>query len=338
MTKTQARKSVKELMTEASRLEISPIINLYEIDLTDIAFDAGITDDVPLVFRFHNNLKLFRRSIFWQGKEFFAIPIDVSGLEFSAKGTLPTPKISLAVGEEGLPLLSLFKEQIYNLRDLSGAKVVFISTFAKYLDEQNFFNIEKPKDFSPDPNNEFPREIYYIDRKSFESKYALEYELISKLDARSKKLPGRIVVANRCPFLYRGEGCCYEYASRRDDTLHKGATLPIIAPAVANDRDENIASVLDVPAIIDRGEYKTGQVALKGDQFFIERGGRKYYFVCSVDNPTAPPPNTNYWIQDSCSKLVNGCELRYGVDGSAFGNITRGILRYGGFPAVNKVE
>lgn len=335
MNKNQAKISTKKITTESAKLQISPIINLYEIDLTDIAFESGILLD-NYIFRFHNNVKLGRTSIYWQGNEYISIPISVTGIEWSGKGTLPTPTMSIGVGEEYLTIISQFKSAIYELKDIVGAKVTIITTFAKHLDERNFFNSVKPVDYDPDPEAEYPREHYLISHKDLETKYSFEYKLMTYSDARNKKLPGRLVVALRCPFQYRGTGCCYEYAARRNPDLHGTATLPVSAPPVANDKNELITDILEIDSINDRGEYNSAYAIKKGDAFYIERSGRKHYFVANQDNPQAPPPNLKYWIADSCALSSLACDIRYGLNGSAYGNIRKGVLKYGGFISTNQ--
>jgi phage-related protein len=62
-----------------------------------------------------------------------------------------------------------------------------------------------------DPNQEFPPEMWFIERKSAEAPEAVEFELASALDFLGKKLPGRQIIAGQCPaeFVYRGENCGY---------------------------------------------------------------------------------------------------------------------------------
>jgi phage-related protein len=60
-----------------------------------------------------------------------------------------------------------------------------------------------------DPTAEFPRDVYYIDRKSGEDKDLVEFELASSLDLAGVALPRRQVVQNYCPWKYRGSECGY---------------------------------------------------------------------------------------------------------------------------------
>ena len=50
--------------------------------------------------------------------------------------------------------------------------------------------------------------------KISENKYFIEFELVSPLEVENYKLPARIMIANYCPWKYRGIGC--RYGSRGD--------------------------------------------------------------------------------------------------------------------------
>lgn len=338
MDKSIAIQSIKNVNSQLFSLIPSSIISLFEIDATSIAFDLGIvgqseifTDSTGLIFRFHNTNKLLNNSIYWQGNEYFATPIQADGFQMSSKGTLPTPILSLSTSEENAALLSIFKNKIRQLGDLVNAKVTRIRTFASYLDKENFIDQITPDGFTPDSNAEISRDIYYIDRKSNETKTTIEFECGSILDVEGLKLPTRLVIANKCMWKYRGEGCLYEYNTRRVNEIHgTNSVLPTFAPAIATDRGELISDILGIQPV-DKGEYKSGITYSKGDSVFIQKNGLKYYFVASQNNPAKPPPNLNYWIIDQCSKEIDtGCRLRWQ-------NIGNGTLPFGGFASTNKL-
>lgn len=347
MDKNQAQISIAKINREIASLTPSTLITMFEIDISDILFEtgklnqAGIEDDIS-IFRFHNSVKLFRTSIFWQGKEFFPAPIQAEGFELTTKGTLPVPKLSIAANDESISLMAVLRNRISLIGDLIGAKVTRIRTFAKFLDSSNF-PIQTPRGFDPDPNAEFPRDIYYIDRKSIENKSFTEYELASIFDLSDVKLPNRVVYAERCGHVYRGEGCLYEYRSRANSDVHGDAILPLIAPARATVNDEEIWRILGLPrqaSIRERGEYSINTKYVKADEVYVEKNGIKYYFVAKTNNPPSGPPNLNYWIPDQCSHTCKGCKLRWfdltnsEKDGSFFNT----QLPFGGFLAANKVS
>jgi lambda family phage minor tail protein L len=342
MDKTQASLSLKKLNIETASLTPSSLVVLYEIDIEDLATDLGLSlQENERIFRFHANNKLTSTSIFWQGKEFIAAPIKAEGFEMNGKGTLPTPRLSITTNAEGIPGLSLFKQKIRELGDLIGAKVTRIRTFAKYLDSQNFDSSTQPDGFSPDPNVEFPRDVYYIDRKTTENRIALEFELASLLDLEGIKLPGRPVMANRCPFSYRGAGCIYEYADRRIEATHgETAAMPAGAPPIANDKDELIKDKLGITSIKASEPYNSKKLYTKGDSVFITKSGLNYYFVAKDTILGKAPPNVSYWEIDSCSHTRNGCAIRFGTNGSmepGQWGLVKGELPFGGFPGADKL-
>ena len=346
MNKQEASTAIKSLYSEASSLSPSSLVTLWEIDISDIGFSRGtisiteVETSTNTIFRFHNSIKLTNSSIYWGGKEYVACPIEAEGFETNSKGTLPTPRLSMTVSDDGIPMLSRLKERLLELGDLAGAKVTRIKTFAKFLDAENFYGTTPPAGFSPNPNSEFPRDVYYIDRKSNENKLTVEYELGSTLDVGDVKLPARLVVSNSCPFLYRGAGCCYESEERRIDDEHgeEGeSTLPTFAPPAANEFDEKFSTLLSGAALVDKGLYIPNVPYGSGDFVYVTQNNLNYYFVCKTQNTTAAPPNSRYWIQDACSKKIKGCELRYALGGKAQG-VTLGNLPYGGFTAVSRFK
>jgi len=214
------------------------------------------------------------------------------------------------------------------LGDIVGAKITRIRTFARFLDATNFFNQTPPANFFPDPNQELPRDIYYIDRLANENKNFIQYELAQLFEVEGITLPGRIVSQASCIWNYRGEGCLYEY-STRESYVHKGASLPAYAPPVATALDEQISTLITGVSFNDKGAYNLGQIYNYGDSVYINNRGINYYFVSKVPNNNSTPPNNSGWIADDCSKRLIGCRARWQLLGS-------GILPFGGFPSVNR--
>jgi len=198
----------------------------------------------------------------------------------------------------------------------------------------------------PDALAEFPREVYYIESKSLEDKTRIEFELSSVIDVQNFRLPGRRVFAGRCPWTYRGEGCCYECKAVTTSDLEKqkqvfGSTdhLPTFAPPIANSNDELISEEVSNydPSNVENSyscspsqtcpqEYDKNSPYSKGYIVYVEKNGIRYYFVSKgntpVDDTTAvpagiAPPNSLFWEPDQCSKTIQGCKLRWGASGSA---------------------
>jgi lambda family phage minor tail protein L len=60
----------------------------------------------------------------------------------------------------------------------------------------------------PDPLAEFPREVYFVDRKSAENRDVVEFELASAFDMAGVRAPKRQCIT-RCQWVYRSAECSY---------------------------------------------------------------------------------------------------------------------------------
>jgi phage-related protein len=201
--------------------EIAPgaIIELFELELN--AAQHGVSE----TYRFHAGVKIgSNQNIVWAGNEYMRFPIDAEGFEYSGQGQLPRPKLRISniFGTITALLLTL-------PNGLEGAKVTRIRTLARYLDAVNF----PPSDFllledggmflledgetlgleaenpTADPTAEFPREIYYVDRKVIETRDVIEFELAAVFDLIGVRAPKRQCVSNVCQWKYRGPECGY---------------------------------------------------------------------------------------------------------------------------------
>lgn len=70
-------------------------------------------------------------------------------------------------------------------------------------------NLETDRNPTADPTKEFTPELWFIERKSGESFESVEFELSSALNFQGVNLPRRQIIANQCPFAYRGALCGY---------------------------------------------------------------------------------------------------------------------------------
>ena len=350
-------------------------------NLTASAEKVGFTPQVDQILRFHNNIKVFNSQITWQGNTYFPAPIQASGFEISSKGTLPTPMLSISSqSEKGNDILSLLKHQILSFGDIIGAKVTRRRTFAKYLDWTNFqFETEPtqkqpfspriqelPEGYEPDPNAELPLDIYFIERKTSENKATIQYQLSSVLDLEGIKVPRRTIISDRCQWEYRGPGCWYQHVEENEirtklkeplenvPALKKAQlttpqlTLPSLAPPVATDNNELIASITDKVGTYtnsdDKSKWVPSTTYKKNEFVYFLKNNIKFYFVAKIDVPAdVPPPHSTYWIADECSKSIHGCRLRWASrtgsvkdnGGCPIGGLKG--LPYGGFPAARKV-
>ncbi|SPY08021.1 phage minor tail protein L [Oligella urethralis] len=178
--------------SQAQLLEPGAEIELYELDATSIGGE---------ILRFHGYLST--KSIWWQGKEYRAWPIQADGFGLSGEGQQPTPTISFANLDQSLSPLLAF------LDDLVGAKVTRYKTLGKFLDAKNFPNGNP----HADPTEQFRPEIYYVYQKKGEDHQAIELSLRTALDLDGVFLPQRQVTSNLCSWVmiggYRGPYCGY---------------------------------------------------------------------------------------------------------------------------------
>ncbi len=364
ITTSQAEDSLKQISKEAIALEASSIISLYEIDLSQVKLNLNLNSStvfgdagLPEVIRFHNEESLNQTRISFRSEMYHPMPIITDGFEVNSNGSLPRPSLTLTslkgiLNEaDSNTYFGSLKSAILELDNMLGAKVTRIRTFYKFLDSGN--NLPGVGDYTGSVNPEFPKETYFIERKVNEDKNAIQFELSSVLDAENFNLPSRTCVANRCPWVYRGDGCCYEFKNLGSEAAH-GATghLPDFAPPIANDQDEHMTGIIsgyDPTAVTSSNVYDyTGlypKVYATGDVAWIEKEGVKYYYVAKTDVPSDfPPPHTTYWEADRCSKSLEGCKIRWGTAGSAkkYTNPpatdtgpANTFLPFGGFPGTN---
>ena len=178
--------TVQSISSEIQKLAPSSVIELFVLDLA--LFGQG-----PV--RFHAGTNALQQRIVWQGNAYEAFPIEVEGFEFNGNGQVPRPRLRVANVTGAITALVL------TYQDLVGAKITRKRTLAKYLDAVNFEGGVNP---TADPSAEFADDVYYVDRKSRETRDVVEFELAASFDLEGVSLPRRQIVQNACPWRYRG--------------------------------------------------------------------------------------------------------------------------------------
>lgn len=201
--------TVTAITTEIQKLAPSAIIELFEIDATSVGSS---------LYRFHAGKNGLLGNIVWQGNTYTAFPIKADGFEWSGRGQLPRPKLQVS------NVLGTITALVLSYDDLIGVKVTRIRTLQKYLDAANFTGGTNP---TADPTAEYPRDIYYVDRKSVETREMVEFELASALELVGVKLPRRQVIQNYCPWQYRSAECSYTGTSYFDTNDNPVASLSL---------------------------------------------------------------------------------------------------------------
>lgn len=176
---------------DVQKLEPGALVELFELDATTIGGD---------LLRFHGHTQ--QGGITWQGNVYDPWPITAEGFAMTGDQQ-PVPKLSVGNVNGAISAMCIY------LDDLVGAKLTRHRTFGRYLDAVNFPG-GNPE---ADPDEEFPPEIWFIERKASESNEVVEFELASALDFNGVQLPRRQIIANRCLWLaiggYRGPYCNY---------------------------------------------------------------------------------------------------------------------------------
>ena len=223
------------LAEELLRLAPTAIIDLFEIQLTQAV--NGVNDTL----RYHSGKNGLTEDIKFGGKTYPAVPVEVDGFEFSAKGVLPRPTLRVANVNNAITSLIL----LYNPL---AAEVRRIRTFAKFIDTTNFDTnpaftresdvedflitqggdtlIEQTFNDTADADAKIV-ETWYIDRISSENPQFVEFELSPKLDLTNLALPRR-TIEEFCPWTYRaGRECPYvgDKCFTIDDQRITGGTL-----------------------------------------------------------------------------------------------------------------
>ena len=200
--------SLDPIISDLQKNNPSAIIELFELELDSTLHGSQTT----MTYRFHagSNLDL-NGKVVWQSNEYLRYPVEASGFAFQ-KGQLPRPQITISNALSLISAVMLEVNLITAGNDLTGAKVTRIRTLAKFLDAGNFasnglFVQENSTDYialedsdlfaqetigNPTAaNNEFPKEIYYIDRKVAENRDVVTFELASVSDLAGIRLPKR---------------------------------------------------------------------------------------------------------------------------------------------------
>jgi lambda family phage minor tail protein L len=186
------------IVSELQQVAPSAIIELFELELSvDV---HGVSE----TYRFHAGTSLNANGeLRWAGQTYMRFPIEADGFEYSGNGQLPRPKLRVS------NVLSTISAILLTLPGgIEGAKFTRIRTLARYLDAVNFPGGINPYG-TPQPDAEFPREIFYIDRKTIENRELVEFELAAAFDLTGVRAPKRQCISNICQWVYKSAECSY---------------------------------------------------------------------------------------------------------------------------------
>lgn len=180
---------MSSITTEMQSLAPTALIELFILDMTNLP-----NGDKSY---WHAGTNKLTQPIVWQGQQYLPLPIEAEGFDINTDGTTPRPKVRVANIE------GLFSAEVRNNDDLVNCKIIRKRTHARFLDAVNFPN-GNPE---ANPHENYPDQLWYINRKTNETKYMIEWELVSAFDLRNATIPARQVLQNSCAFRYRGAEC-----------------------------------------------------------------------------------------------------------------------------------
>jgi hypothetical protein len=136
----------------------------------------------------------------FQGQIYEPLPVQMSGIAWSGRGPAPRPRAKIAnIG-------GTLNDLVVTYGDLVGAKITRITTYRKFLDDQP----------TADPTAYWEPDIWRVERKVAHTPQMIEWELASVLDQEGRRLPGRYMLRDACPWIYRrwtGTGFDYSRAT-----------------------------------------------------------------------------------------------------------------------------
>ena len=172
------------VISDIQSINPSSIIELFTLTTTTALHGSATT------YRFHAGSSLNSNGeIVWAGNTYQRFPVQAEGFAYQ-KGQIPTPTLTVSNVLGTITSILLTVNQTTTGNDLTGATVTRIRTLAKFIDAVNFAGGVNPYG-TPDPNAEFPQEIYSIDRKSQETRDAVVFELAAPIDLIGVRAPKR---------------------------------------------------------------------------------------------------------------------------------------------------
>ena len=172
------------VISDIQGINPSSIIELFTLTTTSALHGSATT------YRFHAGSSLNSNGeIVWAGNSYQRFPVQAEGFAFQ-KGQIPRPTLTVSNALGTITSILLTVNATTTGNDLTGATVTRIRTLAKFIDSVNFAGGVNPYG-TPDPNAEFPQEIYSIDRKASETRDAVSFELAAPIDLAGVRSPKR---------------------------------------------------------------------------------------------------------------------------------------------------
>lgn len=195
------------------------------IRITKYYFHSGSNDLTQVITDSDGNKTILNQgAIQFDAFTYQILPIEASGFEYKAAqaGSLPRPSIRASNLFSTISAILADVNQVVLGNDLTGAKLTRIRTLLKFIDSANFttidvFGSEDDNSFltedgfslsfesgqnphgEPDSTQQFPKEIYFVDRKVAENRDTVEFEMVSVFDLAGVVIPKRQVLPSSFP-------------------------------------------------------------------------------------------------------------------------------------------
>lgn len=328
-----------------SSISLTPdaLITLFEIDFSSLQADFSMLEDViganigaDCVYRFCPMKNSFN-PIYWQGKGYQPLPIEIEGFEQQGDGRLPRPKMTLGNPD------GLLSKIVHSNHDFANCKVTRKRTFARFLDDNNFIdpgtkNDEGRNPFGEaDPDAHYPDDVYFINKKSSENKNVLQFELVSALELSGSEIPARIVMPNYCNWVYRcSVGCQYKglpIETLDGNSLTEGIVISskagkLLQPMNPDDYPNGIESIKEWSSYGESGTssnikgYPVGAIVkITPRNLSNPYQSAPAVYVCAKAHLLAkdhhPFFDRDTWLKDECDKTLSACKKRFGREGVA---------------------
>ena len=226
------QQSSADITSQLQGIAPTEVIELFQLELN--ADQHGVNQ----TYYFDGGRQNDGAGVTFGGQLYTSIPMEADGFAYNGQGSLPRPTLRIS------NLFSTITALIATLPNgLEGAKVTRIRTLARYIDDVNFrsetlllvteggdrlttesgdffeaFSSSGNPHGTPDSTAIFPKEIYYVDRKSAENRNLIEFELASAFDLAGVRAPKRQCIS-RCQWVYKSAECGY------DPTVGPGKTV-----------------------------------------------------------------------------------------------------------------
>ena len=170
--------------SELQKINPSSVIELFELQLISSIHGSD------QLFRWHSGSnQTDNGEIVWQGNSYTRMPIEAEGFEFTGKGQIPRPTLTISNVLSTLTTLMASVNAFTPANDLNGAKLTRIRTTADNIDAVNFAGNTNP--FGTPSSNKFADEVFFLDRKVIENREIVQYEMRGENDHENVRLPKR---------------------------------------------------------------------------------------------------------------------------------------------------